>query len=115
MLRLLKFLMHIRSFFYLGIKSGKETTVYMTFHSIPLRWISDVNSYPALDAQIALGPTFTYEYNTRQTYGGTITEWGPNDPLNATWWHRVTEGEDLHFWSLFASAHIVIDSMRPNL
>ncbi|KAH9486375.1 Sphingomyelin phosphodiesterase 2 [Psilocybe cubensis] len=54
-------------------------------------WISDVNSYPALDAQVALGPTFSYEYNTRQTYGGTITEWGPNDPLNATWWHRVTE------------------------
>ncbi|PPQ90943.1 hypothetical protein CVT25_008254 [Psilocybe cyanescens] len=54
-------------------------------------WISDVNSYPALDTQVALGPIFTYEYNTRQTYGGTIAEWGPNDPLNATWWHRVTE------------------------
>ncbi|KAF8190842.1 hypothetical protein BJ912DRAFT_1022151 [Pholiota molesta] len=25
------------------------------------------------------------------TYGSTISEWGPNDPINATWWHRVTE------------------------
>jgi hypothetical protein len=28
----------------------------------------------------------------RETYGQTITGWTDNDPLNATWWHRVTEG-----------------------
>lgn len=57
------------------------------------RWKSDVNSYPDLDSQVEFGPTYTYEYNTRETYGGTIEGWGANDPLNATWWHLVTEGE----------------------
>jgi hypothetical protein len=55
-------------------------------------WITDVNSFPSLDSQTQFGPTFEYEYNTRETYGGSISSWGPNDPLNATWWHHVTEG-----------------------
>ena len=55
-------------------------------------WKADVNSFASLDAQLEYGPTYAYEYNTRETYGGTITSWGPNDPLNATWWHHVTEG-----------------------
>jgi len=54
-------------------------------------WRADVNSFSGLDSQTAFGPTYAYEYNTRQTYGSTITGWGPNDPLNATWWHLVTE------------------------
>jgi hypothetical protein len=54
-------------------------------------WKTDVNSFPSLDSQIENGPTFVYEYNTRETYGRNITGWGPNDPLNATWWHLVTE------------------------
>ncbi len=39
------------------------------------RWWSDVNSYPSLDAQTKFGPTYLYEYNTRETYGSGIT-WG---------------------------------------
>ncbi|KZW00602.1 hypothetical protein EXIGLDRAFT_721370 [Exidia glandulosa HHB12029] len=54
-------------------------------------WASDVSRYPALDNQLKVGPTYTYEYSTRDAFGKTITGWGPNDPLNATWWHRVTE------------------------
>jgi len=54
-------------------------------------WRSDVNSYPDLDGQTASGPTYVYEYNTRETYGADISGWGSNDPLNATWWHLVTE------------------------
>ncbi|KAH9178518.1 Metallo-dependent phosphatase [Lactarius sanguifluus] len=54
-------------------------------------WRSDVNSFPALDGQTAFGPTYVYEYNTRATYGAGISGWGLNDPLNATWWHLVTE------------------------
>jgi hypothetical protein len=54
-------------------------------------WRADVNSFPPLDGQTAFGPTYVYEYNTRQTYGQNISGWGPNDPLNATWWHLVTE------------------------
>ncbi|KAL2004087.1 hypothetical protein VTN02DRAFT_307 [Thermoascus thermophilus] len=48
---------------------------------------SDVSSYPSLDET---GPTFRFEYSTRATYG-PATGWDDNDPLNATFWHRVTE------------------------
>ncbi|KAI9455922.1 Metallo-dependent phosphatase-like protein [Lactarius psammicola] len=54
-------------------------------------WRSDVSSFPALDGQTSFGPTYVYEYNTRATYGTDISGWGSNDPLNATWWHLVTE------------------------
>jgi len=54
-------------------------------------WIANVSTFPGLDSQTTFGPTYAYEYNTRQTYGASITGWGPNDPLNATWWHLVTE------------------------
>ncbi|KDQ63152.1 hypothetical protein JAAARDRAFT_188759 [Jaapia argillacea MUCL 33604] len=53
-------------------------------------WRSEVNTFPALDSQLQYGPTYSYEYNTRQAYGANFT-WGPNDPLNATFWHKVTE------------------------
>jgi len=53
-------------------------------------WWSDVNAYPKLDAQTKFGPSYLYEYSTRDAYGSGIS-WGPNDPLNATWWHHVTE------------------------
>ena len=69
-------------------------------HESVFRWKSDVNSFPNLDSQTAIGPTYSFEYSTREAYGATITQWGPNDPLNATWWHLVTEGEceDLPIW-----------------
>ncbi|KAF8230055.1 hypothetical protein L208DRAFT_1438751 [Tricholoma matsutake] len=54
-------------------------------------WKSDVSTYPALDHQIQIGPVYSYEYNTRETYGGKVPNWTVNDPLNATWWHHVTE------------------------
>ncbi|KAJ7473924.1 Metallo-dependent phosphatase-like protein [Mycena galericulata] len=54
-------------------------------------WASDVSSFPKLDSQLEFGPTYSLEYNTRQTYGAAVPGWGVNDPLNATWWHRVTE------------------------
>lgn len=34
------------------------------------RWESDVNTYPALDSQLDLGPVYEYEYSTR--YATTI-------------------------------------------
>ena len=61
--------------------------------TIRRRWRSDVNSFPGLDGQASSGPSYVYEYNTRETYGKDISGWGPNDPLNATWWHLVTERE----------------------
>jgi predicted phosphodiesterase len=54
-------------------------------------WKSDVSSFPSLDSQTEFGPVFEYEYNTRETYGKHVTDWGASDPINATWWHLVTE------------------------
>jgi len=53
-------------------------------------WAADVNSFPALDDQTEHGPTYYFEYSTREAYGESI-EWGAADPLNATWWHLVSE------------------------
>ena len=50
-------------------------------------FIADVNSFSNLTTT---GPTFEYEYSTRETYG-QASGW-PNDaPLNGTFWHAVTE------------------------
>lgn len=57
-----------------------------------IRFEADVNSFGGLDGQTEFGPTYRFEYSAREAYGGSITGWGPNDPLNATWWHLVTEG-----------------------
>ncbi|KAJ7492100.1 sphingomyelin phosphodiesterase [Mycena latifolia] len=54
-------------------------------------WRADVNAFPALDSQLEVGPTFAFEYSTRDAYGPSVADWGANDPLNATWWHLVTE------------------------
>ena len=75
------------------------------------RWKSDVSAFPALDHQIEFGPAFTYEYSTRDTYGTNITGWGPNDPLNATWWHRVTEGtfhaDMKYYWLILVNLSVM--------
>ncbi|KAG8631169.1 hypothetical protein KVT40_000309 [Elsinoe batatas] len=48
---------------------------------------ADVSSFPALNET---GPTFKFEYNTREAYG-SAAGWPADAPLNATFWHRVTE------------------------
>ena len=48
---------------------------------------SDVSSFPALNATQS-GPTFKYEYSTREAYN---ISWPSTAPLNATYWHAVTE------------------------
>ncbi|KAF8921884.1 Metallo-dependent phosphatase-like protein [Mucidula mucida] len=57
-------------------------------------WRADVSAFSALDNQTNVGPIYAYEYNTREAYGGSIVQWGDDDPLNATWWHLVTEAMD---------------------
>ncbi|KAJ6544016.1 sphingomyelin phosphodiesterase [Mycena capillaripes] len=54
-------------------------------------WRSDVNTFSSLDHQLEFGPTYAFEYSTRETYGPSVPGWGASDPLNATFWHRVTE------------------------
>ncbi|KAF2094957.1 hypothetical protein NA57DRAFT_45523 [Rhizodiscina lignyota] len=50
---------------------------------------ADVNSFSALD-DASQGPTFKLEYSTRDTYG-PAANWPKDAPLNATFWHAVTE------------------------
>ena len=47
---------------------------------------ADVNSFPTLDS--STGPTFRFEYSTRAAYG---IDWPAEAPLNATYWHLITE------------------------
>ncbi|KAL8817809.1 MAG: hypothetical protein Q9191_008074 [Dirinaria sp. TL-2023a] len=48
-------------------------------------WYADVSSFPGLSAT---GPTFKLEYSTRASYN---IGWPASAPLNATYWHAVTE------------------------
>ncbi|EPS29716.1 hypothetical protein PDE_04666 [Penicillium oxalicum 114-2] len=48
---------------------------------------SNVSEYSSLRET---GPTYHYEYSTRETYG-PAAGWDGDAPLNATFWHRVTE------------------------
>lgn len=48
---------------------------------------SDVSSFSSLDGT---GPVWEFEYSTRAAYGAAAG-WNQDDPLNATFWHRVTE------------------------
>ncbi|SRR5258707_3813416 len=48
------------------------------------RWYSDVSLYSSLDAQAEHGPTYIYEYSSRDVYGRNIS-WPSSAPLNATW------------------------------
>lgn len=50
-------------------------------------FFSNVSEYTSLHET---GPTFRLEYSTRETYG-PAANWDANAPLNATFWHRVTE------------------------
>jgi hypothetical protein len=47
---------------------------------------SDVNSYDSLNST---GPTYKFEYSTRDAYG-PAANWPEDAPLNATFWHDVT-------------------------
>jgi hypothetical protein len=48
---------------------------------------SDVSTFPNLTNS---GPVFEFEYSTRAAYGPAIS-WPDEAPLNATFWHKVTE------------------------
>lgn len=52
-------------------------------------WYADVNSFLTLDSTLS-GPTYKYEYSTREAYG-VAAGWPSDAPLNATFWHTVTE------------------------
>jgi predicted phosphodiesterase len=53
-------------------------------------WTADVSSFANLTGGTH-GPVFELEYSTRETYGGAAG-WPADAPLNASFWHAVTEG-----------------------
>lgn len=52
-------------------------------------WYADVDSFSDLDNS-SHGPTYNFEYSTREVYGPAVG-WLDNSPLNASFWHAVTE------------------------
>ncbi|KAL9003603.1 MAG: hypothetical protein Q9188_003537 [Gyalolechia gomerana] len=50
-------------------------------------WYSNVSEFQTLDPT-ATGPSYRFEYSTRETYEAS---WPAEAPLNATYWHAVTE------------------------
>ena len=52
-------------------------------------WYADVNSFHSFNNSVT-GPTYKFEYSTRDAYG-IPSGWPSDAPLNATFWHGVTE------------------------
>ena len=50
-------------------------------------WYADVQSFAKINSTTT-GPTFQFEYSTREAYD---IGWPATAPLNATYWHAVTE------------------------
>ncbi|KAL8827020.1 MAG: hypothetical protein Q9170_007178 [Blastenia crenularia] len=50
-------------------------------------WYANVSAFQSLDPVIT-GPTYEFEYSTRETYD---IAWPAEAPLNATYWHAVTQ------------------------
>ncbi|KAK5676882.1 hypothetical protein LTS10_010646 [Elasticomyces elasticus] len=77
-------------------------------------WYADVNSFPAL-ANSSSGPTFKFEYSTRETYG-PAAGWPEDAPLNATFWHAVTEAmeDDYSLVSTFNTLEGKTSVKSPN-
>ncbi|GFF32961.1 sphingomyelin phosphodiesterase 2 [Aspergillus udagawae] len=75
-------------------------------------FFSNVSDYPSL---VEAGPTFQFEYSTRDTYG-PAAGWEKNDPLNATFWHRVTEAmeKDIDLVSLHNTYQGKMSVKSPN-
>lgn len=85
-------------------------------------WVTNVSTFPELDHQKKFGPTWVLEYSTREAYGSLVPGWSPSDPLNATWWHHVTEGSCLYYTPSFQKnlTNLVIrnactTAIRPNV
>ncbi|KZS89241.1 Metallo-dependent phosphatase [Sistotremastrum niveocremeum HHB9708] len=53
-------------------------------------WFSNVTAFEAINNQTKGGAPFEFEYSAREAYGGGIN-WPTGAPLNATFWHHVTE------------------------
>lgn len=67
-------------------------------------YYADVSSFATLDPS-QTGPIFNFEYSTRDSYP-VIGGWPDDAPLNATYWHKVTEAmEANHTLVSFFNSH----------
>ena len=75
-------------------------------------FFSNVSDYSNLNQT---GPIFQFEYSTRDTYG-PAAGWEETAPLNATFWHRVTEAmeKDLELVSLHNTFQGKMSVKSPN-
>ena len=75
-------------------------------------WYSDVSSFPDLNTS-STGPTYRFEYSTREAYE---IGWPDDAPLNATYWHAVTEAmeKDIGLVSKFNTFEGKSSVMTPN-
>ena len=75
---------------------------------------ADVATFDSL-AEAGTGPVFALEYSTRDAYGPAV-DWPPDAPLNATFWHRVTEAMEANrtLVSLFNSYQGKSSILSPN-
>ena len=75
-------------------------------------WYADVSSFETLDTA-ATGPTYQLEYSTRDTYN---ISWPATSPLNATYWHAVTEAMEtnINLVSTFNTYEGKSSIMTPN-
>jgi hypothetical protein len=73
---------------------------------------SNVSSYSSLQNT---GPTYSLEYSTRDTYAAQA-DWPATAPLNATFWHKVTEAmeKNLTLISLQNSYQGKLSTRSPN-
>ncbi|KAL8947285.1 MAG: hypothetical protein Q9222_006413 [Ikaeria aurantiellina] len=75
-------------------------------------WYANVSSFQSLDPTLT-GPTYEFEYSTRQTYD---IGWPADAPLNATYWHAVTEAmeRDIDLVSTFNTLEGKTSVKSPN-
>lgn len=76
---------------------------------------TNISDNIALNGSSSVGPTWKLEYNTRNTYGAAAN-WPTNAPLNATFWHRVTEAMERNntLVSAFNSYQGKLSQKSPN-
>ncbi|EKG18441.1 Metallo-dependent phosphatase [Macrophomina phaseolina MS6] len=75
-------------------------------------FVANVSSFSDLSNT---GPTYSLEYSTRDTYG-PAADWPAEAPLNATFWHRVTEAMEANHTlvSVFNTLQGKSSIMSPN-
>ncbi|KAK3325362.1 Metallo-dependent phosphatase-like protein [Apodospora peruviana] len=79
-------------------------------------FVADVGNFGQLNETGSTGPVFELEYSTRSAYGPSV-KWPDTAPLNAAFWHKVTEAmeqDDGELVSLFNTYQGKSSPLSPN-